>query len=145
MKIAVDKIKDEPIELTEDIPASSWQMDSFDVKFTGNIHVDCKFTKVSREILTDVEVTLYRDITCSRCLSQENQSIKQSFRKSYNIDSLEEYLDIDNDIREEVLLNFPMKVLCEPDCKGICPKCGVNLNQQECSCQEVKDNSARSQ
>jgi uncharacterized protein len=141
MKIAVDKIKDEPIELTEDIPASSWQMDSFDVKFAGDIHVEGKFTKVSREILTDVEVTLYRDITCSRCLGQANQAIKQSFRKSYNIDSLEEYLDIDDDIREEVLLNFPMKVLCKPDCKGICSKCGANLNQQECRCQEVKDNS----
>ena len=139
MRIAVDKIKDEPIELTEDIPASSWQMDSFDVKFTGNIHVEGKFTKVSREILTDVEVTLYRDITCSRCLSQANQAIKQSFRKSYNIDSLEEYLDIDEDIREEVLLNFPMKVLCKPNCKGICSKCGANLNKDKCSCETVKD------
>jgi uncharacterized protein len=137
MKITIDKIKDEPLNLSEDIPAAGWQLDSFDVKFTGNIHVDCKFSKVSREIISDVEITTNRGVICSRCLGEVNQTTKQSFRKIYNIDSLGEYLDIDNDIREEVLLNFPMKVLCKPDCKGICPKCGANLNKQECSCEKT--------
>lgn len=34
----------------------------------------------------------------------------------------------------EILENFPMKVLCTPDCKGICNVCGMNLNLSECSC-----------
>ncbi len=139
MKIAIDKIKEEPINLVEDIPAKNWEIDSFDVKFPGDIHVESSFSKVSREIISDVEVTTTRDIICSRCLGQVKQTFKHNFRKIYNIDSLGEYLDIDNDVREEVLLNFPMKVLCKPDCKGICPKCGANLNKQECSCKEGKD------
>ena len=134
MKIAIDKIKDEPIEISEDIPAKDWQMDSFDVEFTDNIHIDCKLRKISREILSEVEVTTHRDIICSRCLTQVNQAIKQDFKKSYNIDALKDYLDINSDIREEVLLNFPMKVLCKPDCKGICLNCGVNLNNDKCRC-----------
>jgi len=136
MKIAVDKIKDEPIELIEDIPATSWQIDSFDVKFSDDIHIDCKLTKVNREIISDVEVTTQRDIICSRCLTPVRQAVKQNFKKSYNLDSLGEYLNIDEDIREEILLNFPMKALCKPDCRGICSKCGANLNKEECKCQK---------
>ncbi|MDD5195443.1 MAG: DUF177 domain-containing protein, partial [Candidatus Omnitrophica bacterium] len=54
-----------------------------------------------------------------------------------------EYLTVDNDIREEVLLNFPMKVLCKPDCKGLCPGCGANLNNEVCKCKQKTKQSAR--
>ena len=37
-------------------------------------------------------------------------------------------------IREQVLLSLPDRVLCRPDCKGLCPRCGQNLNQEACSC-----------
>ena len=46
-------------------------------------------------------------------------------------------LDIDQMIRDELLLNWPTKVLCKEDCKGLCPICGQNLNQQECGCNRV--------
>ncbi|MDD6168654.1 MAG: DUF177 domain-containing protein, partial [Lachnospiraceae bacterium] len=34
------------------------------------------------------------------------------------------------------LVNWPAKVLCKPDCKGICPKCGTNLNLETCDCEQ---------
>lgn len=37
-------------------------------------------------------------------------------------------------LREQMLLAMPMKPLCQADCKGLCPSCGVNLNLQSCSC-----------
>jgi uncharacterized metal-binding protein YceD (DUF177 family) len=43
-------------------------------------------------------------------------------------------LDVDRLVYEEILLGFPMKVLCQEDCKGICKVCGANLNQGECGC-----------
>ena len=140
VKVAVDRIKQEPTELKETIPAKEWGMDSFDIEFVDDILIDCKLRRIDKEIITDTEVRTYRNITCSRCLEQVRQEVKQNFKKYYNIDNLGEYLDLDKDIREEVLLNFPMKVLCKPDCKGICPKCGVNLNQQECKCEKIKIN-----
>ena len=69
--------------LREDIPAKDWEMDSFDVKFTDDINIDCKFTKINREIISDVAVTTHRDITCSRCLSQVNQTVEHNFKKYY--------------------------------------------------------------
>ena len=43
-------------------------------------------------------------------------------------------LDIDDFLYTEVVVSLPMKHLCKGDCKGICPKCGNNLNQGECGC-----------
>jgi uncharacterized protein len=37
-------------------------------------------------------------------------------------------------VREQVLLSLPERTLCQPDCKGLCPLCGQNLNQKACTC-----------
>jgi len=37
-------------------------------------------------------------------------------------------------LREQVLLSLPVKTLCKPDCKGLCPRCGENRNSQPCTC-----------
>ncbi len=39
-------------------------------------------------------------------------------------------------LREQVLLSLPVRTLCKPDCKGLCPRCGQNRNSQDCSCDE---------
>jgi uncharacterized protein len=41
---------------------------------------------------------------------------------------------LDDVVREQVLLAAPLKVTCREDCKGLCPHCGKNLNQEQCSC-----------
>ena len=46
------------------------------------------------------------------------------------------YLDVDQLVRNELLLNLPMKVLCNENCKGICNRCGANLNYESCSCED---------
>ena len=39
-------------------------------------------------------------------------------------------------VREQVLLSLPSRTLCKPDCKGLCPRCGQNLNVASCNCGE---------
>ena len=43
-------------------------------------------------------------------------------------------LNLDELVREDILLELPSKFLCRPDCKGLCPKCGKNLNDGPCGC-----------
>lgn len=43
-------------------------------------------------------------------------------------------LDLDELLREDILLELPSKYLCSEDCKGLCPKCGKNLNEGDCGC-----------
>ena len=44
-------------------------------------------------------------------------------------------LDLDELLYGETVTNLPMKHLCSDDCKGLCPKCGKNLNEGECGCE----------
>ncbi|MFN3694656.1 MAG: YceD family protein, partial [Ignavibacterium sp.] len=43
-------------------------------------------------------------------------------------------IDFDNDVREFAILAIPMKKLCKEDCKGLCPRCGADLNFEQCTC-----------
>jgi uncharacterized protein len=47
-------------------------------------------------------------------------------------------LDLGEAIREELMLDLDPFVLCDPECKGLCPRCGVNWNQQTCDCVDVE-------
>jgi uncharacterized protein len=45
-------------------------------------------------------------------------------------------LALEDVLREQVLLSLPAKTLCQPDCKGLCPRCGLNRNETACSCEQ---------
>ena len=46
------------------------------------------------------------------------------------------YVEIDKALKDNIVLNLPMKQLCKKECKGLCPKCGKNLNETACDCKE---------
>jgi uncharacterized protein len=48
----------------------------------------------------------------------------------------EDSLLLEDVLREQVILSLPVRTLCKPDCKGLCPRCGENRNIQPCSCEE---------
>ena len=135
MRVAVETIpENQDMVLEQDIAASQWEMDSFDIVFCDSAHVQAGLRRIGDEILVKGRVDVKRKITCSRCLQEKIQPVAREFTFSYNLADIGDYLEIDNDVREELLLNFPMKVLCKSDCKGICPECGVDLNKEQCSC-----------
>lgn len=86
-------------------------------------------------------------LTCDRCLEDYSLDIDVDFDVIYSTaeDAVkDEHLmplspyDIKIDllpyIRETLVLSIPVKKLCSPDCKGLCPICGANLNHMNCSC-----------
>ena len=94
-------------------------------------------------------------IPCDRCLEQVAVKIpyeieqKLDMKKSdtERVQDLDENdyltgmdLDVDRLVYLEVLMSWPLKVLCREDCKGICSQCGKNLNDGPCGCvEEPKD------
>lgn len=50
----------------------------------------------------------------------------------------QEYIDISTEIRDILLLSVPMKILCSKECRGLCSKCGANLNRESCRCSQNK-------
>ena len=91
------------------------------------------------------EFTLH--ICCDRCLIEFDRDYCFDFEHilvrslSNDNDDSEEYivtetdeLDMDELVLTDCLLSLPSKMLCKEDCKGLCPKCGADLNQGECNC-----------
>jgi len=48
-------------------------------------------------------------------------------------------LSLEDVVREQVLLSLPGRTLCKEDCKGLCPRCGQNLNLEACKCNSTSD------
>jgi uncharacterized protein len=95
----------------------------------------------------DIEVMM----TCARCLEDVPTPIHFEIDKCLSIgedglvdEEMEQpdyligfILDVDKLVYAEILVNWPMRVLCREDCKGICKVCGMNLNKGACSCQST--------
>ena len=74
------------------------------------------------------ELELDEELDMTKTESERTEDLdEQPYVSGYN-------LDVDRLLSNELLLNLPMKVLCREDCKGICNRCGANLNHMECSC-----------
>lgn len=119
MKIEVAKLGSSRLNIKEDIEASLWGMDSPDIKFRNNIGLDCNFLRDGDTIVVEGEIATEKEIICSRCLNSSIQKTKQRFKGVYLLEDIGSELNIDNDLREEILIKFPMKILCSPDCKGL--------------------------
>jgi len=52
-------------------------------------------------------------------------------------------IDLGESIREQLLLELPMKRLCREDCRGLCPRCGINRNQSPCACVPEEEHDPR--
>lgn len=48
-------------------------------------------------------------------------------------------IDLGDAISDAVVMDTPFVVLCQPDCKGLCPTCGANLNEGDCGCAEAAE------
>lgn len=73
-------------------------------------------------------------LQCARCLEEREDLLEKPFRFDYPFLKQDKFIDITNDIRQEVILSYPLKPLCGDGCKGLCLRCGENLNLGECLC-----------
>lgn len=82
--------------------------------------------------LEDVPVTFDIDVCKEIDFKSTDEERIQALDETSYIDHSE--LDIDMLVYNEIFVHFPMKTLCREDCKGLCLKCGHNLNKGECGC-----------
>ena len=93
-----------------------------------NLDIDwaVEYTNTDQEMIDfDISYTLVQKL--------ENDDEKDGF-----IVVSEKKIDINEVVLADLILNVPMKHLCNDGCKGLCAGCGKNLNQAECDCKEDK-------
>ena len=79
---------------------------------------------------------------CKRCLAPVQESTEIDIDELYQVKVTDpDAFPIDADqltllpmVRENILVVVPQFLLCQPECKGMCPQCGADLNEGQCSC-----------
>ncbi len=124
---------------------------SFPILDKKDAHIAIKHVK-GRELIIKGEAYLVIEIPCDRCLEPVSVPFHLEFTKNVDLqvpddeqaDELDEknyidgyHLDVDQLLYNEILIGWPMKILCSEDCKGICNVCGQNLNEGSCVCEDT--------
>ena len=107
------------------------------------VGITAKLEKVGNMVIANVNLDGSFTTECGRCLEPVKQQLKRSCDFDYAIDNRTEYVDLGEDIRQELVMALPAAVVCEEECKGLCPVCGVNLNREICKCQMVKTSNGQ--
>jgi uncharacterized protein len=124
------------------------------VSLTQPATVSGKVRLAGNEVFVNGHVETRAKIECDRCLQPVETPVNADFALEYisgsEYESSEvaelteaemsvsvfdgEALDVDEIVKEQVLLAVPTRMLCREDCKGICPECGTDRNTGDCSC-----------
>lgn len=134
MKIEVRRIPEEGITLEEHIPPETLDLETEWVGLQAPVHSRACAYRVNDTLIVDLEVSGNLSYTCGRCLEGFRTEFKKALKLTYMIDPSTQVVELTTDIREEILLDLPIKPLCRQDCKGLCPVCGKNLNEGPCVC-----------
>ena len=117
----------------------------------GDAHVKGFVTDEAGYMHLELTATVAYRAECARCLEPVSGEFSVTLERTVAAEgtlteeqleeNVDEYaviedgkLDLDEAIREELLLSFPMRFLCEEDCPGLCPKCGKPKRQGDCGC-----------
>lgn len=107
--------------------------------------------KENHKVGIKADVHLICEAPCSRCLKKVCFPLDFQIDREIDFDQTEEQrrqamdemdfihafdLDAEALVQEEIMLNYPLQVLCREDCRGLCPQCGINRNEETCSCSE---------
>ncbi|MBU4201056.1 MAG: DUF177 domain-containing protein [Verrucomicrobia bacterium] len=113
------------------------------VRGWGSITYDLTTQRLNEDLLVQGTLTADMECQCARCAEWSKNSLRVAgFVRSYSLSSANESIDLTDDIREDILLALPMKVVCSDTCRGLCPGCGVNLNKKPCACHPGKSPTA---
>lgn len=134
MRIDLNWIPPEGLILEEEIRPGDLELETETVNFSGPVRVKAEISKVSDVIIVDLALKAAPKFNCSRCLEDFEVALERKFKLDYSVNKSALVINLNPEIREEVILGYPLKPLCRLDCKGLCSKCGENLNAGSCKC-----------
>mgnify|MGYP006295422579 CR=1 FL=1 len=117
---------------------------------TDPVKVEVKVAKSSSCLTVECNIEVKTNFHCDRCLDEydgllntkaefivtSDTRIKADSDEIIFISSAVDEVDISKNIRDAILLAIPYKRICSPQCRGLCPSCGKNLNDGPCDCHD---------
>ncbi len=114
-----------------------------EIDFSKPLVLDAEFCVIDRRVSVKGSFEAILKMACDRCLCAMETEVKHSFSELFwpsGTQKEEEYtytgeqVSLDKMVYDAIVLSLPTQLLCKEDCKGICPKCGHNLNEGQCGC-----------
>jgi len=150
MEIRISGLADGEYSFDFQTPASELGLDAFE----GDVDVRGTLRRVANQIFLNSTVRGLFLGECDRCLAETRQELEVPMNLYYHIVVAgerpqaggedpeirtfhpdQDSIVLDDEVRQTLLLEVPLKTLCSDDCKGLCPGCGVDLNREECRCE----------
>ncbi len=170
LQLRVDDIKDQGLlldfrEPPESFPALEELQLQGEVSFDGSIVVAGRVQRVAELVEVEGVVQTAARMPCGRCLEDVSLPLDARFCVTFSRElpeivdeedgaelelSAEEMglipfsgdeIDLREAIQEQVVMALPLRPLCRPDCLGLCPQCGADLNREKCGCEAPVFNS----
>ena len=125
------------------------ETDLDDVEFLESPRIEGSAVNMSGYIEFSARLTVRYSVPCSRCLKELDREmvldLKSPIAESLENMDNDEYIipengliDLGELVRENIILNLPLSHICSEDCKGLCAKCGADLNLGDCGCVKVE-------
>ena len=154
MRIEVAKIEQRPLRGDFRIQNRVMDPDSTDSFTVKNCAVEFELYRISEaEIMLKSHYAGLCLLTCTTCLEVYESEVDESFSVLFTANREEaegavtlegkdgdvqfltgDVIDLEQQVLDTMRLNIPMAHQCRPDCRGICPNCGKNLNEGDCEC-----------
>jgi uncharacterized protein len=134
MKIIVNQIPAEGLYLKEEIKPSELDLETELIKFRSPVVAEARVNRITNVLTVDLNIRANIYAECSRCLNEFDWVFDKNAQLNYPLETRDVFVELNPDIREEIILDYPIKPLCSSNCKGLCPQCGKNKNEGGCNC-----------
>lgn len=139
-----------------------WSSSDTEIEILRPIIFQGKAFKSGEDILINGHIQAELKVSCHRCLEPFEMEVESdldlffqplpSEEKKEDLEDVnpeelgilhyrDNKIDLSEEVRDTIVLEIPMKLLCQESCQGLCLKCGVNRNSESCSCLQEKSKS----
>jgi uncharacterized protein len=155
----------EETEFSEVLEQGWWQPGDEDDQILGldaPLRVGAKVSRAADKFLVHGTIRGGIRIRCDRCLEPFHRELESQFHvylvvpreraDQEEIELLDEDMEVDfirgdtidlsDIVREQIYLSLPMRAICRESCRGLCPVCGLNLNESSCMCRKAEGHPA---
>lgn len=154
MRIELENAEEPGGRFSETYEAADLAFDESELRLTEPVRVTGQTRRKSGQLEITGELQTRVSIPCGRCLKEVELPINVEFaerfagtvswrneeqhelsREDLDLGLVDEAIELDDLVKEEILLAVPGHVLCNEECKGICPNCGEDRNLTDCGCE----------
>lgn len=161
MRIELDSAGESGRDFSKIYEPGQLDFDESELRLVEAVEVQGRIRRKSAEVELNGQLRTRIVVPCARCLTEVEMPVAVDFTERFvtavswrheeqhelspedlNLGVVEgEAFELDDLVKEEILLAMPSQVLCDQDCQGICPDCGANRNAGDCACKSEQVDS----